>query len=501
MSSTTKLTQRERKTTREIELKKLLQGSCEIARAFLEGVHRRPVGRAVEFDELLNALRVPLREDGEDALAVIQGMAQALEPGLVATPGPRYFGFVVGGAHPVSVAADSLAAAWDQQAFSYVTSPAAAAIEEISREWLLELMGLPSTMSAGFTTGCTMANFTGLASARHAILKRLGWDVESRGLFSAPEIPVVASEESHTTLFGALQLLGLGRNRVIKIKTDGQGRMRGDELRNALASLTKPPIVCAQAGNVDTGSFDPLSEIAALTHEREGWLHVDGAFGLWVAVSGRMRDLVRGVEQADSIAFDCHKWLNVPQDSGIILVRDSAAHSTAVTWNAPYFEPGPENGRDNHNFVPESSRRARGFAVYATLRTIGRNGLATLVERCCGLAVRMARRLGEHPQVEILNNVVLNQVLVHFSAPSGRDQAEFTRGVIRAVQEDGACWVGGTIWHGRPCMRISVSNWSTTESDIDRSCEVILKCLEAETYRPGNDARWMKGRGNENWMT
>jgi glutamate/tyrosine decarboxylase-like PLP-dependent enzyme len=485
-NTTTLRPEGERESTRKAELKQLLQGSCDMALAFLEGVHKRPVGRPVEFDELLNALRVPLREEGEDPLAVIQGMARALDPGLVATPGPRYFGFVVGGAQPVSVAADSLGAAWDQAAFSYVSSPAAAAVEEVSREWLLELFGLPSTMSAGFTTGCTMANFTGLAAARHALLKKLGWDVESRGLFSAPEITVIASEESHITLFGALQLLGLGRDRVIKIKTDEQGRMRADDLRNALASLAKPPIVCAQAGNVDTGSFDPLSEIAALTHERGGWLHVDGAFGLWVAASRRMRDLIRGVEEADSIAFDCHKWLNVPQDSGVVLVRDQAAHRAAMTWNAPYYVPGPENGRDNHNFVPESSRRARGLAVYATLRTLGRNGIATLIERCCGLAVRMAGRLGEHPQVQILNDVVLNQVLVRLSAPPGNDEAQFTKGVIQAVQADGTCWLGGTNWHGMPCIRIAISNWSTTDSDIDRSAEAILKCLEVETSRRRN---------------
>jgi glutamate/tyrosine decarboxylase-like PLP-dependent enzyme len=273
----------------------------------------------------------------------------------------------------------------------------------------------------------------------------------------------------------------LGRDRVLKIKTDEQGRMRADELRHALRGIAKPPIVCAQAGNVDTGSFDPLSEIAAVVHQREGWLHVDGAFGLWVAVSPHLRHLVRGIEQADSIAFDCHKWLNVPQDSGVILVRDQVAHRSAMTWHAPYYVPSPENSRDNHNFVPESSRRARGFAVYATLRFLGRKGLASLIERCCSLAVRMATQLGKHPQIQILNDVVLNQVLVGFSAPSGGNPAQFTRNVIRAVQEDGTCWLGGTIWHDMPCMRISVSNWSTTESDIDRSVEAILKCLQAET--------------------
>ena len=253
------------------------------------------------------------------------------------------------------------------------------------------------------------------------------------------------------------------------------------ELRCVLAGITTPPIVCAQAGNVDTGAFDPLFEIASLVHERGGWLHVDGAFGVWAAVSPRLRHLVLGMEQADSIAVDCHKWLNVPQDSGVILVRDSAAHRSAMTWNAPYFETGPANARDNHNWVPEASRRARGFAVYATLRTLGRNGLAALIDRCCGLARRMAAKLAEHPRVQILNDVVLNQVLVRFSAPSEHDSDQFTRTVIRAVQEEGTCWAGGTLWHGMQAMRMSVSNWSTTESDIDRSAQAILKCLQAHT--------------------
>lgn len=471
--------------TRTTGLDELLQASCAIATAFLERVQDRPVARPVNYAELVSRLRVRLREDGEDPLAIIRELSQCADPGLVATPGPRYFGFVIGGAHPVSVAADWLAAAWDQNAFSYVLSPAAAAAEEVCREWLLELLGLPNTMSAGFTTGATLANFTGLAAARHLTLKKLGWDVESRGLFGAPEITVVTGEESHIAINGALQLLGLGRDRVVKIKTDQQGRMCADDLRAVLATLSPPspapPIVCAQAGNVDTGAFDPLSEIASLVHSRGGWLHVDGAFGMWAAASPRLRHLVKGVEHADSIAVDCHKWLNVPQDSGVIFVRDPLAHRTAMTWDAPYFVPSPDNARDNHNWVPEASRRARGFAIYATLRSLGRNGLALLVERCCSLAGQMAAKLAEHPQVQILNDLVLNQVLIRFSAPSGGDSDQFTKAVIRAVQEEGTCWAGGTMWHGMRAMRISISNWSTTESDIDRSAEAILKCLRAQS--------------------
>ena len=468
-----------RLTQSDRELKELLQAGRDIAVDFLERVPDRPVGRPVEFGELVERLRVPLRDEGEEPVAVLRDMARSAEPGLVASPGPRYFGFVVGGAYPVSVAADWLAAAWDQNACLYVLSPAAAAAEEVCRQWLLTLLGLPATMGVGFTTGATMANFTGLAAARHAVLKKLGWDAESRGLLGAPEIAVLTSEESHISIYGALQLLGLGRDRVIKIQADEQGRMRADELGRVLTSLAAPAIVCAQVGNVDTGSFDPLPEIAGLVHERGGWLHVDGAFGLWAAVSPQLRHLVRGVEQADSITMDCHKWLNVPHDSGVSFVRDQAAHRAAMSWDAPYLVPGPKDSRDNYNWVPEASRRARGFAVYATLRSLGRNALGSLIERCCRLARRMAGRLSAHPRVLILKEVVLNQVLVRFSGSSGADSDRLTDAVVRAVQEEGTCWAGGTTWHGMQAMRISVSNWSTTEADIDRSAEAILGRLRA----------------------
>lgn len=466
----------QRDTKETSDLRGVLQTGSELATDFLENVGQRPVGRPVDFQKLVQRLRVPLQAEGEDPGVVIRDLVQAADPGIVATPGPRYFGFVVGGAHPIAVAADWLTAAWDQNAFSYLLSPAAAAVEEVCRQWLLELLGLPADMTAGFATGATMANFTGLAAARHASLKRLGWDVETRGLLGAPEIAVVAGEESHIAIFGSLQLLGLGRDRVTKIKTDDQGRMCADELDRVLAGIKSPVIVCAQAGNVDTGSFDPIEEIATLVHERKGWLHVDGAFGLWAAASARLRHLVRGISQADSIVMDCHKWLNVPQDSGVIFVRDEAAHRAAMTWTAPYFMPRSD-ARDNYAFVPEASRRARGFAVYATLRALGRHGIAALIERCCALAARMAATLAQHPQVQILNDVVLNQILVRFSAP-GREPVAFTKAVINSIHEDGTCWAGGTTWHGMDAMRISVSNWSTTEADIDRSAEAILKCVD-----------------------
>jgi glutamate/tyrosine decarboxylase-like PLP-dependent enzyme len=449
----------------------LLNRTCEAAIAYLDGLRDRPVGRPVDYAALLRNMGGALPQEPEDAIRVVEQLSKAADPGVVATPGPRYFGFVTGGALPAAVAAEWLAATWDQNAFSYVLSPAAAAAEEVARQWLIELFGLSREMSLGFTTGATMANFTALAAARHALLRNVGWDVEEQGLPGAPVFTVVTSDESHVTIFAALQMLGLGRGRVTRVAADEQGRMRADALRSTLAGIAGPVLVCAQAGNVNTGAFDPLPDIAACVHDRSGWLHVDGAFGMWAAASPAHAALVRGAELADSIAVDCHKWLNVPYDSGLVFVRDQAAHQAAMTLNAPYYGLSAQAGRENHNWVPEASRHARGFAVWAALRSLGRGGIAAMVERCCALARRMAERLREGTGVEILNEVVLNQVLVRFS-----NSDERTAEVIRRVQEDGTCWAGGTTWHSMHAMRISVSNWSTVEADIDRSADAILKC-------------------------
>ncbi len=415
---------------------------------------------------------------GEDSLHVVEHLREVAEPGLVATAGPRYFGFVVGGSLPAALASEWLTAAWDQNAGLYVLSPAAAAVEEIVRVWLTDLFRLPGGMSLGFTTGGTMANFTALAAARHALLRRVDWDVEEQGLIGAPHITVLTSDESHVSVFASLQMLGLGRGRVIRIPTDEQGRMRPDELRSALARINTPALVCAQAGNVNTGAFDPIPEIAACVRDRSCWLHVDGAFGLWAAAAPKYRALVKGIELADSVSVDCHKWLNVPYDSGLVFIHDGAAHHAAMTLNAPYYLTAPGVERDNSNWVPEASRRARGFAVYAALRALGRNGVAELVDRCCLLARRMAERLAQGPGVKILNEVVLNQVLLRFSPPHEGGADAFTAEVIRRVQEDGTCWLSGTTWHGMNAMRVSVSNWSTTEKDIDVSAEAILRCAQ-----------------------
>jgi glutamate/tyrosine decarboxylase-like PLP-dependent enzyme len=434
----------------------------------------------------------PISEAGLDPIEVVEWLADAVDPGLVASAGPRYFGFVMGGSSPTALAADWLTSTWDQNAGLYVRSPAAAAAEEVAGARLVEVLGLPPGVSVGFTSGGTMANFTALAAARHAVLGAAGWDVEERGLADAPEVQLVASDESHVTVYGSLQMLGLGRGRVHRVATDDQGRMRSDALRATLASLAGPTIVCAQAGNVNTGAFDPLEEITPIVREHGGWLHVDGAIGLWAAASPSLRHMVAGLELADSWTTDAHKWLNVPYDSGVVFVRDVEAHRAAMTFGGHSLVEHVEGGRDPYDWVPESSRRARGFIVLAALHALGRRGLPELIDRCCGLARRMADRLGAAPGVEILNDVVLNQILVRFTPPragsgsgsaasfeASADADAFTRDVIGRVQEDGTCWLGGRTWHGKGTMRISITSWNTTEADIDRSADAILRCAEA----------------------
>ena len=460
----------------------LLQRTTELALAHLADLPDRPVAHNVTYAEMLERLGGSLPTQGDAPLHVIEEFVNKAAPGIVATPGPRYFGFVIGGVLPASLAADWLTSVWDQNAGAFVLSPAAAAVEEIIRGWLIELFGLAPDMSMGLVTGGTMANFTGLASGRHALLQSIGWDVETQGLFDAPPITVVTSDESHVTIFASLQMLGLGRERVVRVATDAQGRMRPDALEAALAQIHTPVLVCAQAGNVNTGSYDPLTEIVPLVRASEGqarrWLHVDGAFGGWAAAVPQLRHLIAGVEQADSFSVDCHKWLNVPYDSGMVFVRDRAAHYSAMTLSAAYYVAGGADVRENHNWVPEASRRARGFAIYAALRSLGRNGLIETIDRCCRLARRFAAALAQDAQVEILNEVVINQVLVRFHPRDNSDVDAFTNAVIRRVQEEGTCWAGGTIWQGKHALRISVSNWSTTETDIDRSAAAILACLQ-----------------------
>ena len=465
----------------------LLLQTAELAGHFLDSLATRPVRAHASRAELLEALGGPIPEHGTAPGEVIDDLVHAADPGIVASAGPRYFGFVIGGGLSSAVAADWLATVWDQNGLFFAMSPAAAVTEEITAGWLLELFGLPATASVGFTTGVTMASFAGLAAGRHRILERAGWIVEDEGLRGAPDIAVVTGAEAHASIYASLQMLGLGKNRVLRVDADGQGRMRSDALRETLARVRDQPVlVAAQAGNVNTGSFDPLPEIVAAVRELpNAWLHVDGAFGLWAAVSPSLRPLVAGLGDADSWSTDSHKWLNVPYDSGIAMVRDADAHRAAISHGAAYYIPGTGAERDGGTWVTESSRRARGFAVYAALRELGRDGLIDLVERCCRLAARMAAALRDAPGVTILNDVVLNQALVRFTY-AGASDAEadaFTREVIAEVQADGTCWLGGTTWHGMAAMRISVSNWRTTDEDIDVSAAAIRHCRDAVAAR------------------
>ncbi len=465
----------------------LLRRTAEIAADYLEQLPERPVGSAISREEMRRALGGTLSDHGESPGSVVEELAAQADPGIVATAGPRYFGFVVGGSLPVAVAADWLTSAWDQNAGLFVLSPANSVAEEVAGGWLLDLFGLPSTASFGFVTGCQAANFSALAAARHALSQRFGWDVEERGLYGAPEIAVVLGAEAHVTIHTALQMLGLGRERVHRVAVDGQGRMLPAALSATLAPLAgRPTLVCAQAGNVNTGAFDPLAAIADLTAKHGAWLHVDGAFGLWAGASPQLRALVRGVERADSWATDAHKWLNVPYDSGLVFCAHPDAHRAALTAHADYLQQTAGRERDPFEWVPEFSRRARGFTVWAALRHLGRQGVAELVERSCRHARRFADRLRGGDRIEVLNEVVLNQVLVRFSPPGrtgGGDAAasdEFTREVIRRVQLDGTCWLSGTTWQGKAAMRISVSNWSTTEADVERSVAAIRRAAEVE---------------------
>jgi glutamate/tyrosine decarboxylase-like PLP-dependent enzyme len=459
--------------------KEVLQRAVELAVQFLDDLPDRSVGPPIDLASLRAALGGRLPEEGEEPVKVIDLLARSADLGLVAQPGPRYFGFVVGGSIPAALAADWLTSAWDQNAAFYAMSPAAAVAEEVAGAWLAEILGLPAGASVGFTTGATMASFTALAAARHRVLKQAGWDAERQGLAGSPPIIVVTGEEAHITINAALRLLGIGDRQIRRVACDGQGRMDVGALRKALDDLKSPTIVCAQAGNVNTGAFDPLAEIAEASRAVGAWLHIDGAFGLWAAAVPELRHLVEGFEQADSWTIDGHKWLNVPYDCGMVFVRDRAAHREAMTLGAEYYVETAGAERDGYNWVPESSRRARGFVVWAALRSLGRKGVAELVRRCCALARRLAEMLRESPCVTVLNEVVLNQVLLRFTPLAGGDADTFTREVISRVQRDGTCWVGGTTWHGVTAMRFSVSNWSTTSADIDRAAAAIRSAIGA----------------------
>ena len=446
-----------------------LDDAARLARRYLDGLRDRPVGAKAGLGELRAVLARPLTDEGEDPSVIVGSLARDVDPGLIASGGPRYFGFVIGGAVPAAVAADWLVSAWDQNGGSFVASPALSVVEEVAATWVRELLGVPASSGIGFVTGGQMANFTCLAAARHAVLRDAGWDVEAHGLHGAPRVRVLAGEYAHVTVGVACPLLGLGQL-VDVVPVDDQGRMRADALRGALAGgADNPTIVCAQAGEINTGAFDPFIDIARICREHRAWLHIDGAFGLWAAASPQRRRLLAGAEQANSWATDGHKWLNVPYDCGIAIVADPHAHRAAMTSTSAYVPAHADDVPYGLDWAPEFSRRARGVTVYAALRQLGRHGLADLVDRCCDHARLIARRLAAEPGIDILNDVVLNQVLVRF----GDDDA-LTTTVIERVQRDGVCWLAGSTFRGRRVMRISVVGWQTTPADAHRSADAII---------------------------
>jgi glutamate/tyrosine decarboxylase-like PLP-dependent enzyme len=459
----------------EPDWKGALAEAFEHALAYLEGLPARPIAAPATLAELRAALGGPLPERPLEAREVIEDLVLTADPGVVASGSGRFFGFVIGGATPAALAADWLASTWDQNAGLYVIGPSASVVEEVAGEWLAELLGLPIGVSVGFVTGAQMANFTALAAALHDVLRRVGWDLAADGLWGAPRVRILAGQARHGTIDRALRFLGVGKAAIVEIEADDQGRMKPEALAALLEEGEGPAIVCTQVGNVNSGAIDPVGEICEIAHRHGAWVHVDGAFGLWAAASPRLRPLLTGVELADSWATDAHKWLNVPYDSGLAFCAHPDAHRAAMGIRAGYLMQSTGGERDPLDYNPEHSRRARGFAVYAALRALGREGVTELVERCCALAGRFADQLAAADDIEVLNQVVLNQVLVRFRAGDGDDDA-YTHRVIGRVQNDGTCWMSGTTWQGRAAMRISVSNWSTDEADVDRSVAAILRC-------------------------
>jgi glutamate/tyrosine decarboxylase-like PLP-dependent enzyme len=453
--------------------RELLRRTAELAGDFIDTLEERSVWPTASADELRESLGGPMPDGPSDPIAVVEQLAEAAGAGVVAIPSGRYFGFVIGGAVPAALAADWLASTWDQNAGLYACGPSAAIVEEVVGGWLKELLGIPSGASFALVTGCQMAQATCLAAARNAVLVRVGWSVEQAGLAGAPPIRVLAGAKRHVTIDRALRLLGLGTNSIVEVRTDERGRMDVAQLRAALAAAEMPTIVCGQLGEVNTGSFDPIDEIADAVEGTGAWLHVDGAFGLWAAASPELAQLVSGHDRADSWSTDAHKWLNVPYDCGIAFVADPVPHRAAMAVRAAYLVQDPDAARDEVDFTPEFSRRARGFAVYAALRSLGRRGVSELIERTCARARQFATEVAGVPGAEVLNEVVLNQVLFRF----GDDGT--TNDVLARVQASGEAWMSGTTWDDRAAIRLSVSNWRTSEHDVSRTVEAFRRAANA----------------------
>jgi len=454
---------------KQSETRELLEDAAQRGIRYREESGSRGVAPAPAAVARVEQFVEPLPDDGTSGGETIRLLDEVGSPAAVAMAGPRFFGFVIGGSYPVTVATNWLAAAWDQNVGMHEVTPAAATLEQVALDWMVDLLGLPPETGCGFVTGATVANFTALAAARHRVFENAGWNVESHGLIGAPPVNVIIGDEAHPTLTKSLGLLGLGRDDVTRVPVDEQGRM----IARKLPAIDGPTIVCTQAGNVNTGAFDPIGEICDVVRPLGGWVHVDGAFGLWAAAADAYRPLIAGFERADSWATDAHKWLNVPYDSGVAFVRNPHELRAAMSITAEYL-PTESEFRNPSDFVPELSRRARGIDIWAALRTLGRKGVAELVDRCCRHAQRFATGFRD-AGYDVLNDVVLNQVLVSFG------DAETTRQVIEAIQKDGTCWCGVTVWQGQTAMRISVCNWSTTDTDVEMSLEAMTRI--ADQYR------------------
>ena len=455
--------------------------------AYRETVSINPQLPSSSYHSMLEKLAGPLPEEGMDATAMLDGLAEFAGPGLMPMVGPRFFGWVIGGSHPAGVAADWLVAAWGQNTGYHSSSPATAAIEEIAERWLVEILDLPPGSSVGFSTGATVANGVCLAAARTGVLLKAGWDPDADGLFGAPPVEVLIGADAHSSLFSSLQLIGFGYKRLTKIDTDTEGRMLPEALERALRSKNGPKIVIAQAGQINTGAFDPFSDIIPIAKAAGAWVHVDGAFGLWARATPTYRHLTEGIEAADSWVTDGHKWLQVPYDCGFAIVKDRAIHQRAMTQWSSYLPTIAQGDRVPSAFVPELSRRARGVPVYALLKTLGRRGVIELVERHCALAKQFAKLLKAEPGIKVLNDVVINQVIVNFGTGDQAARRAATEAVIAQVQKDGICFAAGAEWHGDWVMRLSITSGATTAHDIEIAAAAIVSAWKAvRDYKPSN---------------
>ena len=447
---------------------------------YFESLQDIPIGVTSSIEVLKSSADADLPEHGEDPEIALNKLISCVKKGLIHSQNPRYFGFVIGGSTPTSIAADWLTSVWDQNAQVFDTSPAASIIEDIVANWILELLNLPKESGVGFVTGAQMANFTALNVAKNTMLEKHGWDIELNGLQGSPHFNIIVGGSCHGTIHSAVRMMGLGKNNIKSVPSDAQGRINIDSLKNELNNCSGPTIICAQAGNVNTGCFDYFEEIIHLAKKHGAWVHIDGAFGLWARTSPKYCHLVAGIEKADSWTVDAHKWLNVSYDSGIVIIKDSKNHNKLKTIKCSYAGRHSEEYRDGSQWVPENSRRARGFVLYAALRNLGRVGVRKIVENSCSLATEFAHQLEKLPNVHVLNDIVLNQVLFRVESESNCDTNSFNNSICEHIQKEGIAWIGTTRWEGKTAMRISVSNWLTTKVDVDKTIRSIRNSIENE---------------------